>query len=75
MLVGQAEGLELLPEATEGIWGAVSTLMALAPIAAVLLVVWLVRAAWRQRTTGQSVQSLDDRVTHLEAERVESDST
>jgi hypothetical protein len=69
VFLSQAEGVELVPDNAESLWGAVSVLIL---IVAVLLLAWLVRAAWRQRRT---IESLEDRVARLEVERVESDST
>jgi hypothetical protein len=60
--------LGLLPDTAESVWGAISVLVL---IVVVLLLAWLVRAAWRQRRT---IESLEDRVARLEVERVESDS-
>ena len=69
LFLGQAEGLELLPDTAETVWGVISVLLL---IAVVLLLAWLLRTAWRHRRT---VQSLEDRVARLEAERVDSDLT
>jgi hypothetical protein len=69
LFLGQADGLELVSDTAETVWGVISVLLL---ITVALLLAWLVRTAWRHRRT---VQSLEQRVARLEAERVDSDLT
>lgn len=61
MLIAQADGIELLPEMSELVWGVSAVVLLVAPIVVFIgLVVWVKRAVQRRQ------QDLEARVRRLE---------
>lgn len=61
MLIAQTDGLELLPDPFELIWGVMAVLLLVVPLpVAVALVVWVKRAADRRKDLQARVERLEE---------------